>query len=97
MNAGGSMSLDAGGHLHERVGASKATNVGKSLRVSVGEDSKEVVTGRKVIDSHREILIRCGQSQILLRPDGQIEVRCLTLDIDSAVSINMKSARIDLN
>ncbi|SIO30960.1 bacteriophage T4 gp5 trimerisation domain-containing protein [Vannielia litorea] len=97
LDAGGSFSVDAEAHAHERIGKNKATNVGQSFRISVGQDFKEAVSGRKVIDAHKELVLRCGKSEIRLTPDGLVKIRCLDFDVDAASTIKMKSGRIDLN
>ncbi|MDD7973869.1 type VI secretion system tip protein TssI/VgrG, partial [Roseinatronobacter alkalisoli] len=97
LDAGSSYSLDVDGSSMERVGQSITQNVATDLKVSVGNHSKEVVGGRKVIDAHQELMIRCGRAVLIMKPDGTITLNGHSLSIGQSERINMKSPRIDLN
>jgi type VI secretion system secreted protein VgrG len=81
----------------ERVGQSLTTNVGVDLKVSVGGQSKEVIAGRKVIDAHEEIMIRCGNAVLIMKPDGTITLNGHRCTIEQSATIQLIAPRLDLN
>ncbi len=89
--------LDIESEASERVGQSKTLNVSQNFRQSIGENSKEVVGKRKVIDAHEEILIRCGQSVLRMKADGTITLTGVRFDVEQSDAIKMQAGRIDLN
>ncbi|WP_161974213.1 hypothetical protein [Rhizobium deserti] len=50
-----------------------------------------------MIDAHGELYLRCGKSEIIMKPDGTITMKGVKLVVEQDQHIDMKSARIDLN
>jgi len=50
-----------------------------------------------MIDAHGEIHFRCGKSEILMKPDGTIEMKGVRLIVQEEEHIDLKAGRIDLN
>lgn len=65
--------------------------------MSSGLDSKEVVSSLKMIDTHGEIHLRCGKSEIIMTQDGNITIKVFKLNVSQEDGIVMNAARIDLN
>ena len=97
VDAGATYNLDIDGAAMERVGQSMTTNVGDDLKVSVGGQSKEVIAGRKVIDAHEELMIRCGLAVLIMKPDGTITLNGHRLAIEQSGMIQLLAPIIDLN
>lgn len=97
IDAGKSFDLDVETTASERVGTTKSLNVSKDYKVSIGENSKETVGKRKVIDAHKEILLRCGKSEIQMLADGTININGAKLNATLDDLVKILAGRIDLN
>ncbi|MGV2125565.1 type VI secretion system tip protein TssI/VgrG [Agrobacterium vitis] len=84
-----------GGALFVSVGTDHTQNVGGTVRIAAGEDFDEVIHGRKTIDAHGELHLRCGKSEILMKPDGSILIKGIKLNVEQDANITMKSQAID--
>ncbi|PRD49906.1 type VI secretion system Vgr family protein [Phyllobacterium myrsinacearum] len=97
MNTTNSYSVEVTGIHMSTIGVSKTTNVGGSSFHSAGGDHRDVVGGKRMIDAHGEIHLRCGKSEIIMKPDGVITLKGTQLIVEEKDHINMKAGRIDLN
>jgi type VI secretion system secreted protein VgrG len=86
----------AGVHI-VTVGGGHTTNAGGPIFASAGADSREVVTKKKMIDAHGGIHLRCGKSEIIMKPDGVVTIKGTKLIVEEEQHIDMHAARIDLN
>jgi type VI secretion system secreted protein VgrG len=97
INTTSAYSIEVSGVYLTTVGAAYTVNVGGAAFISTGQDSREVVAKKKMIDAHGEIHFRCGKSEILMQPDGTITMKGVKLIVQEEEHIDMKAARIDLN
>jgi type VI secretion system secreted protein VgrG len=97
MNTATAFSVEVKGVMFTTVGQNHTANVGGSFFTSAGADNREVVGAKKMIDAHGEIHLRCGKSELVMKPDGVITIKGLKLIVDEEEHIDLHAARIDLN
>ena len=97
MNTVAAFDIEVAGIHMTTVGATMTTNVALSSFTSAGENSKEVVGQTKMVDAHGKIHLRCGKSEIVMLPNGEITVKGTRLVVEATDQIDMHAARIDLN
>ncbi len=97
MNTAAAFSVEVKGVMLTTVGLNHTANVGGSFYTSAGSDNREVVGAKKMIDAHGEIHLRCGKSELVMKPDGVITIKGLKLIVDEEEHIDLHAARIDLN
>ena len=90
-------SVEVSGVYIATVGVSETINVGGSSFHSAGKDHRDVVGGKRMIDAHGEIHLRCGKSEIIMKPDGVVTLKGTKFIVQEEDHIDMKAARIDLN
>lgn len=52
---------------------------------------------RTVIDSEDELVIRCGESQIVMTPEGVIQIRALYIDSHAEATHRLKGGSVQVN
>jgi hypothetical protein len=68
------------------------------LRLDLGQQRDVVVDGeRLVFDARQEVLLRCGKSSLLLRPDGKVLIRGTHVVSRSSGPNRIKGGSISLN
>ncbi|MCI0379997.1 MAG: type VI secretion system tip protein VgrG [Gemmataceae bacterium] len=71
--------------------------VGGSMAVQVTKSFNQSVKDSIVIESQKDILIKCGEASILLKKDGKVEISGSKLDIKMSGNITNKGSKIALN
>ncbi|WP_349039812.1 type VI secretion system tip protein TssI/VgrG [Agrobacterium sp. SORGH_AS 787] len=97
INALGASTLTVGGANIVTVGGLHTVNVGGAIYESAVATSSEVVGGKKIIDAHEEILLRCGKSEMRMLPDGTVKLKGVNFIVEEESSVKMTANRIDLN
>ncbi len=113
LNAASNIAVSAGTNMHTNVAGEASFTYGGSVSQSVQTDTREttgknhsqVVGSKYRLDAHQEIHLRCGASEIIMKPDGTIMINGKDLktmmsgNIDETAGGNMtlKASKIDLN
>lgn len=106
---GGNDTLNVSGNQSEEVGGNTEIKIGGSLEMSVGSGSTAEITGSMsqsisekfncsakdsiVISSEKDIAIKCGKAEIVLKKDGTIFVTGKDVKIDGSGKLDIKAAK----
>lgn len=105
MSAGTTWQTNVGGETSLTYGASLAQSVQENVRETSGKNHSQLVGAKYRLDAHEEIHLRCGASEIIMKPDGTILINGKDMttkmsgDIAETASgnITVKAKKIDLN
>ncbi|WOI33785.1 type VI secretion system tip protein TssI/VgrG [Tritonibacter scottomollicae] len=113
LTAASAIALTAGTTFNKSVGTSATLTYGENLsqtvqqsvRETTGKNHSQVVGEKYRLDAHKEIHLRCGASELIMKADGTILINgkdmttTLTgnLTDKAAGSIKMNASKIDLN
>ncbi|MFP3385970.1 type VI secretion system Vgr family protein [Tritonibacter sp. SIMBA_163] len=113
LTAASAIALTAGTTFNKSVGTSATLTYGENLsqtvqqtvRETTGKNHSQVVGEKYRLDAHKEIHLRCGASELIMKADGTILINgkdmttTLTGDLTdkTAGSIKMNASKIDLN
>ncbi|MVA81289.1 type VI secretion system tip protein VgrG [Agrobacterium vitis] len=86
-----------GGTSLMTVGMDHVQNVGGNVRLAAGQDSDEVIHGKKTVEAHEAIYFRSGKSELRLESDGTITVKGVKLIIEQEETMKATAAKIELN
>jgi type VI secretion system secreted protein VgrG len=79
------------------VGMDHVQNVGGNIRLAAGQNSEEVVHGKKTVEGHEAIYLRSGKSELRLDADGTITMKGVKLIIEQEETVKATAAKIELN
>ncbi len=113
ISVGGSRSVSVGAGLSTDVGTDQSVNVGKNHSMDVGSDSTLkvgkktmvqsgddlTINGKKkaVIDIKDQLTLKCGSASIILKKNGDIQIKGKKINIKASGDIKMKGSKIAEN
>lgn len=97
LNALGASFYTTAGASFVSVGLDQTQNIGGAIRTSAGSDSSEIVAQKKMIEAHGEIHLRCGKSEVIMKPDGTITIKGANLIVEEEEKVKITANRIELN
>ncbi|MVA72654.1 type VI secretion system tip protein VgrG [Agrobacterium vitis] len=97
LNAALNSVYTTGGTSLMTVGMDHIQNVGGNVRLAAGQNSDEVIHGKKTVEAHEAIYFRSGKSELRLEADGTITVKGVKLIIEQEETMKATAAKIELN
>jgi type VI secretion system secreted protein VgrG len=103
LNAAASISLHAlGSSIQNTAGASMISvgldqiqSVGGTFRIAAGSDFNAVVGKKTMWESHDEIHLRCGKSEIIMKPDGTVTIKGTSLIVEEKELAKVTAKKIE--
>lgn len=87
----GAMAIKVGGGYSLAVGGSGEAKTEGSMSESVGGDSSSTTDGSVLIESKKDITIKCGSSKITMKKDGTIEIKGKDITVKGSGKMNLKA------
>ena len=93
---GNDRKVDIGNKLDSTVGADETRDVGNNRTTTVGNNDKLHAKNNVEIKANNQITLVTGQSKIVMKMDGTIEISCMNLKIAAMANAEIKAnAKLD--
>ncbi len=109
---GNNKTIKVGSNLDETIGADEKVSIGSNLTESIATDHKNSVGGKRetkigsddkldvgsnlTITAGSQITLETGQSKIVMKSGGQIEISGMSIDIKGSTSIKAEAVTINV-
>ncbi|MBC9247742.1 hypothetical protein H4P12_13755 [Paracoccus sp. 11-3] len=97
MAAGKNLDVNADRDIAVSAGGDTTTTIRGMTTHSSGKDHMQLVGGSMRIEAHEGLHLRCGASELILKPDGTILLNGRSLGQAFTDDIKLTATRIDLN
>ena len=97
LSIGENTTRDTGKSLTETIGKEHKMDVGDQSSISIGKDLSLMVGKKTVLTSQDEITFECGQSSIVMKRDGKIQIFGVDIKISASGKLVTKGEKISKN
>jgi type VI secretion system secreted protein VgrG len=94
-NVGGSKNVTIASKLTDNIGSDQTTSVGGNRTASISSNDSLNVGSNLTISAGSEITIETGQSKIVMKADGTIQISGMSITISGSTSIKEEAVQIN--
>ncbi len=90
-------SVDIGKDHTESIGKKMELTVGDDSKISIGKNLSIIVSEKTVINSSKELTLNCGSASIILKKNGNIQIKGKDINIKGSGKVQVKGSKISEN
>jgi type VI secretion system secreted protein VgrG len=90
-------SHDIGDNHTQNIGKDKVVSVGKNMKVSIGKSYALKAADNVLISSDKDITLKCGGASVIMKKNGDIQIKGKNIAIKGSGNITMKGSKVTQN
>jgi type VI secretion system secreted protein VgrG len=94
---GDNLSIDIGKDHTTKVGKNMDFNVSENAKLSIKKDLSLIVTKKTTIKSDDELILKCGKANIIMKKNGDIQIKGKKINIKGTGDVIIKGSKIGEN